>query len=474
MSGMEVLTLLRNALIAKQRVTLSETDDRLVFPSGQSHPCATPTAYVSQGGAGEPYTLGSVWLLCQEHPDSGLGDYRRALRPYADAARKEGRAPSITAIARVDQKDLVAYVSGKTSESTAVKGEAQTIFDAVETGAPSRGEAAHKRARLEAGDGQAVVDGRSGQQQGDAPAAASLAAGGDAAAVLAKGSSRAAAKGADASAGGLAGAGLAAGVPASAQAAVAAAEAAAAGSSSRSTQPADYLPRLATVEDILVREKVLTSRHSILLAPDKKSFKDVEQLFKATLKAAKRKANSHAKTKSNSQVERHMDRIRLSTKGNYYDKRTVHNPTGVMDTKMGSEAADMRINYEGSMKSGLSFGQSSSTSTDGARARGGGGGSTAASSKSAGLVGSGGGAGAGGVPIIIVPSVGSSALTIFNVRDVLEKGAFRSTQEVKAAGGGRREARLQLVRQMPDGSARRYQVVDNARSLSKRDWPCVI
>lgn len=253
----DVLTLLRNALSAKQSVELSGAGDSLTFPDGSVHACDTPTAYKRSRGAGEPYTLGAVWFYCT-HPTLGLAAYRK-------------EAAALGLITRVDQKDLLDYVTGESDSSVAVK-EAETIFDAVDTRDA-------KRPRLD-----------------DASAAAADTAGADS---IAEAGDAAAAAVAD--------------------------------------EAPDFLPHCVTVEDILAREKVLATRNSVLLAPDRKNFSEVEGLYAATKKKAK-EAKKRGSARSNRQVERDMDRVRLSTKDGYYQNRTEHNPDAAMRARVGGGA----------------------------------------------------------------------------------------------------------------------------------------
>ena len=62
---------------------------------------------------------------------------------------------------------------------------------------------------------------------------------------------------------------------------------------------------------------------------------------------------------------------------------------------------------------------------------------------------------------------------MYNVRSVLEEGKFVSTADAKRAGA-RREAKVTLRRPMKGGAVKTYEVVDNVRSLSKRDWSRVV
>ena len=97
----------------------------------------------------------------------------------------------------------------------------------------------------------------------------------------------------------------------------------------------------------------MSSRNNMLLAPDKKNFKEVEQLYESTKKQELERAKRGNK-KSHSQVERELDKMRLQ-KGSYYDNRTSRNPKAEMDAKMGSTAGELQINYGGSAASGAAL-----------------------------------------------------------------------------------------------------------------------
>ena len=84
-----------------------------------------------------------------------------------------------------------------------------------------------------------------------------------------------------------------------------------------------------------------------------------------------------------------------------------------------------------------------------------------------------GGSSGGVVPIIIVPSTGQSALSIFNVPGLLTQGSFQTTAQAKESGV-RRAARVVMTRSMAGGASRQYEIIDNARGLSKRDWARVL
>eukprot|EP01045_Picozoa_sp_COSAG04_P020856 COSAG04_NODE_2185_length_4594_cov_3.018242_2_plen_502_part_00 len=423
----DVLTLLRNALSAKQSVELSGAGDSLTFPDGSVHACDTPTAYKRSRGAGEPYTLGAVWFYCT-HPTLGLAAYRK-------------EAAALGLITRVDQKDLLDYVTGESDSSVAVK-EAETIFDAVDTRDA-------KRPRLDDASAAAA----------DTAGADSIAEAGDAAAAVAD-------------------------------------------------EAPDFLPHCVTVEDILAREKVLATRNSVLLAPDRKNFSEVEGLYAATKKKAK-EAKKRGSARSNRQVERDMDRVRLSTKGGYYQNRTEHNPDAAMRARVGGGARtphpppnrqslpagcaktvawQMRTAsiWEARCAKVLRRQRSRRTAAHGRppaasppsnaptpRRR------AAAPSHR----------GSSSSPQTRTPNphhprafspiadrgLGHrrGALTMYNVRSVLEEGKFVSTADAKRAGA-RREAKVTLRRPMKGGAVKTYEVVDNVRSLSKRDWSRVV
>lgn len=200
-----------------------------------------------------------MWFYCT-NPKLTFGQYRTAARPYG-------------VVARIDQKDLLDYVTGETDSSVAVKETAETIFDAVDTRDA-------KRARLD--------DDTDAAEEGDSDAAAAAAA------------------------------------------AIEVEE--------------DFLPKCSTVEDILAREKILTTRTSILLAPDPKHFSSVEGLYAATKKKKKEaskeasKRRPSAKAKSNREVEREVDRMRLGAKDGYYANRTEQNADAAMRSRVGGGA----------------------------------------------------------------------------------------------------------------------------------------
>ena len=250
----DVLQKLRSALSAKQPVTVDEAKTSLLFPDGSSCPISAPSSYRANRGTGEPYTIGAVWFYCT-NSKLGLGQYR------TEAQRSYG------VVGRVDQKDLLDYVTGETDSSAAVK-ETETIFDAVETDREA------KRPRLDH----------------ETPAADT-----------------------------------------------AVEEAAAAAAAAAIEEEEDFLPKCSTVEEVLGREKCLVTRTSILLAPDPKHFSSVEGLYKATKKKQKEasKKRPSAKTKSNREVERDVDRLRLGAKDGYYANRTEQNADAAMRNRVG-------------------------------------------------------------------------------------------------------------------------------------------
>jgi hypothetical protein len=122
--------------------------------------------------------------------------------------------------------------------------------------------------------------------------------------------------------------------------------------------------------------------------------------------------------------------------------------------------ADVDINFGGTAASWTSSGSKSTKKDGGAKPAG-------ASNPSESAVDS------GPAPIIIVPTEARGVLTIFNVKDFLERGRYKTVAEAKAAGA-RRERRITLDRPMRGGSVKRYEVVDSARNLSKSDWSRVV
>ena len=251
----DVLQKLRSALSAKQTVTVDEAKTSLIFPDGSSCAISAPSSYRGNRGTGEPYTIGAVWFYCT-NSKLAFGQYR------TEAQRSYG------VVARIDQKDLLDYVTGETDSSVAVK-EAETIFDAVETDREA------KRPRLDH----------------ETPAADT------------------------------------------------AVEEAAAAAAAIEVEE-DFLPKCSTVEEVLGREKCLMTRTSILLAPDPKHFSSVEGLYKATKKKQKEasKKRPSAKTKSNREVERDVDRLRLGAKDGYYANRTEQNADAAMRNRVGGGA----------------------------------------------------------------------------------------------------------------------------------------
>ena len=123
-------------------------------------------------------------------------------------------------------------------------------------------------------------------------------------------------------------------------------------------------------------------------------------------------------------------------------------------------ASDVDINFGGTAASWTSSGSKSTKKESGNS----GGGSSKPSDSAVDT---------GPAPIIIVPTDARGALTMFNAKELLENGRFKTSAEAKAAGA-RRERRLTLNRPVRGGGVKRYEVVDSARALSPADWSRVI
>jgi parafibromin len=78
-----------------------------------------------------------------------------------------------------------------------------------------------------------------------------------------------------------------------------------------------------------------------------------------------------------------------------------------------------------------------------------------------------------GNPIIIVPAGTTSALTIWNVKQLLEDGEYVSLAEAKAQSGGKRAKSVVVERKVGD-KVRKYEVTDQANLLSRADWDRVV
>lgn len=75
-------------------------------------------------------------------------------------------------------------------------------------------------------------------------------------------------------------------------------------------------------------------------------------------------------------------------------------------------------------------------------------------------------------PIIVIPASGTSLITMYNVRDVLQDMRFVSTEERKATS--RRENEVLLQRSKEGGITVPYRVVENALKLTDDEWSRVV
>ncbi|KHN72688.1 Parafibromin [Toxocara canis] len=76
------------------------------------------------------------------------------------------------------------------------------------------------------------------------------------------------------------------------------------------------------------------------------------------------------------------------------------------------------------------------------------------------------------MPIIIIPAAGTSLITMYNVRDILQDMRFVSTEERK--GACRRENEVLIQRAKNGGVTVPYRVVDNALKLNDDEWSRVV
>ncbi|CAG0886289.1 unnamed protein product [Cyprideis torosa] len=76
-------------------------------------------------------------------------------------------------------------------------------------------------------------------------------------------------------------------------------------------------------------------------------------------------------------------------------------------------------------------------------------------------------------PIIIIPPVASSLITMYNARDILQDLKFVSTEQ-KRNEGMKRENELLLQRTKANGLTVPYRVIDNPSKLTNADWDRVV
>ncbi|VDN30598.1 unnamed protein product [Gongylonema pulchrum] len=75
-------------------------------------------------------------------------------------------------------------------------------------------------------------------------------------------------------------------------------------------------------------------------------------------------------------------------------------------------------------------------------------------------------------PIIIIPAAGTSLITMFNVRDILQDMRFVATEERKATC--RRESEILIQRLKQDGVTVPYRIVDNPFKFGDDEWSRVV
>lgn len=76
-------------------------------------------------------------------------------------------------------------------------------------------------------------------------------------------------------------------------------------------------------------------------------------------------------------------------------------------------------------------------------------------------------------PIIILPRTGSSVITMFNAKDILQDMTFVTTEE-KEARGCPREEEILLKRTKDANFTVQYRVMDTPAILTSHEWDCVV
>lgn len=100
------LSLLREYIINKQPVS---HDEQSIIIGELRFPRSTVTAYKQDRGRGDPYPLEALYFLVQKPHLAGAAK----TRPYNDECRKA----SFSKVLLADQKDVLAYLTGKTETS---------------------------------------------------------------------------------------------------------------------------------------------------------------------------------------------------------------------------------------------------------------------------------------------------------------------------------------------------------------------
>ncbi|ESP00596.1 hypothetical protein LOTGIDRAFT_186348, partial [Lottia gigantea] len=76
-------------------------------------------------------------------------------------------------------------------------------------------------------------------------------------------------------------------------------------------------------------------------------------------------------------------------------------------------------------------------------------------------------------PIIIIPAAGTSLITMYNAKDILQDFKFVSTED-KRAQGTKRDNEVLIQRRKPGGLTVPYRIIDNPLKLSPDDWERVV
>lgn len=78
-----------------------------------------------------------------------------------------------------------------------------------------------------------------------------------------------------------------------------------------------------------------------------------------------------------------------------------------------------------------------------------------------------------GIPIIIVPAAPTSLVNMFNIKELLEKGNFKTREERKAEGA-KKEDKV-VVQHVEEGWTARYKIVESPeKQMKKEDWGRVV
>ncbi|XP_050389977.1 parafibromin [Patella vulgata] len=76
-------------------------------------------------------------------------------------------------------------------------------------------------------------------------------------------------------------------------------------------------------------------------------------------------------------------------------------------------------------------------------------------------------------PIIIIPAAGTSLITMYNAKDILQDFKFVSTEEKKSQGT-KRDNEVLIQRRKPGGLTVPYRIIDNPLKLTPDDWDRVV